>query len=131
MLLVADAPPHDDKAQAAWEQAEIARSRQIHIVPVAASGVGDKAQYLMRAMAALTQSRYIFLTDDSGVGNPHSEPSVDCYAVSRLDNLITRVVNGLILGERIEAKDNEIIRRKGNYQNGVCVAFKQTKPMPT
>lgn len=131
MLLVADAPPHDDKAQAAWEQAEIARSRQIHIVPVAASGVGDKAQYLMRAMAALTQSRYIFLTDDSGVGNPHAEPSVDCYAVSRLDNLITRVVNGLILGERIEAKDNEIIRRKGNYQNGVCVAFKQTKPMPT
>lgn len=130
MLLVADAPPHDDKVQATWEQAEIARSKQIHIVPVAASGVGDKAQYLMRAMAALTQSRYLFLTDDSGVGNPHAEPSVDCYVVSRLDNLITRVINGLILGQRIEANDDDIIRRKGNYQNGVCTTLEQTPSLP-
>jgi hypothetical protein len=120
MLLVADAPPHDEKSQAAWDQAEIARSQQIHILPVGASGVGDKAQYLMRAMAALTQSRYIFLTDDSGVGNKHAEPSVDCYVVTRLDNLITRVINGLIVGKRIEAKNESIVRRKGNYQNGLC-----------
>ena len=127
MLLVADAPPHDQNSLATWKQAELARTQQIHIVPVAASGVGDKAQYLMRAMAALTQSRYIFLTDDSGVGNAHAEPSVNCYVVSRLDNLITRVVNGLILGQRVEAKESDIIRRKGNYENGVCADIDNTK----
>ena len=30
------------------------------------------AEYVMRAMAAATQSRYLFLTDDSGIGNPHA-----------------------------------------------------------
>ena len=130
MLLVADAPPHDENSQTTWNQANKARSQQIHIVPIGASGVGDKAQYLMRTMAALTQSRYIFLTDDSGVGNAHAEPSVDCYAVTRLDNLITRVVNGLIVGKRIEAQERDIIRRKGNYQNGVCFDIEKADTEP-
>ena len=55
---------------------------------VAASGVADKAEYAMRAMAAATQSRYLFLTDDSGVGNPHAPPAIDCYLVTRLDALV-------------------------------------------
>lgn len=77
MLLVADAPPHADKMLATWNAALEARLRQIHIAPVAASGVAASAQYLMRSMAALTQCRYVFLTDDSGVGNPHEEPDTE------------------------------------------------------
>ena len=38
----------------------------------------------MRAMAAATQSRYLFLTDDSGIGNPHAPPAIDCYRVTKL-----------------------------------------------
>ena len=53
-----------------------------------ASGVGPGAEYMMRAMSALTQSRYIFLTDDSGIGNPHAPPSVDCYNVTSLQTSI-------------------------------------------
>ncbi len=34
----------------------------------------DKAEYAMRAMAAATQSRYTFLTDDSGIGNAARRP---------------------------------------------------------
>src|SRR5690606_739428 len=81
LLLVADAPPHDELFARTWAAAEAARARRIHITPVAASGVADEAEYAMRAMAAVTQSRYLFLTDDSGVGNPHAAPAIDCYLV--------------------------------------------------
>ena len=120
VLLVADAPPRDENLGKAWDQAILARTEQIHIVPVAASGVGPKAEYMMRAMAAATQSRYIFLTDDSGVGNPHAEPDVDCYIVTRLDTMVKRVLSDLIKGERVEPSDEEIIRTVGNYNAGIC-----------
>jgi len=120
LFLIADAPPHDDKMRATWNAAEQARAKNIHIVPVAASGVGDEAEYLMRSIAAFTNSRYLFLTDDSGYGNPHAEPKVDCYVVTQLNNMMIRVINSLIAGERQEPTDNEIIRTVGNYDKGVC-----------
>ena len=120
MMLVADAPPRDENIGKAWDQAILARPESIHIVPVAASGVGPKAEYVMRAMAAVTQSRYIFLTDDSGVGNPHAEPDVDCYIVTRLDTMVKRVLSSLITGTRVEPGEAEIIRTVGGYNRGVC-----------
>ena len=121
-LFVADAPPHSDDVANAWAATEVAREKRIQIVPVASSGVDDAAQYLMRAMAAVTQSRYIFITDDSGIGNSHAEPSVDCYKVTKLNSLILRVLDGQISGKRIEPKENEIIRSVGDYDNGKCRA---------
>jgi len=120
LFLIADAPPHDDKMRATWGAAEQARDRNIHIVPVAASGVAEDAEYLMRSIAAFTNSRYVFLTDDSGYGNSHAEPDVDCYVVTQLNNLMIRVLNSLISGVRQEPTDNEIIRTVGNYDEGVC-----------
>lgn len=120
LLLVADAPPHQNRISATWQSALSARTQQIHIVPVAASGVASEAEFLMRAMAALTHSRYVFLTDDSGVGNAHEEPDVDCYIVTRLDNLLVRVVDSLLTGERKEPANEEIIRQVGNYSAGRC-----------
>lgn len=121
LLLVADAPPHDDKFGRTWAAAEVARAKRIHITPVAASGVADKAEYAMRAMAAATQSRYLFLTDDSGVGNPHAPPAVDCYLVTRLDALVRRVIDSQISGRRIEPDEHEVIRSVGKYDAGKCV----------
>lgn len=121
LLLVADAPPHDDRFARTWQAAEAARAKRIHITPVAASGVADKAEYAMRAMAAATQSRYLFLTDDSGVGNPHAPPAIDCYLVTRLDTLVRRVIDSQISGRRIEPDENEIIRSVGNYDAGKCI----------
>ncbi|RZJ28974.1 MAG: VWA domain-containing protein, partial [Brevundimonas sp.] len=120
VVLVADAPPHDDRIAATWAQVQEARARRIQITPVAASGVGHRAEFVMRAAAAATQSRYLFLTDDSGVGNPHATPEVKCYVVSRLDSLLRRVLDGQISGRRIEPTDNEVIRRVGPYDRGVC-----------
>jgi hypothetical protein len=121
LLLVADAPPHDENIGKAWRAAEAARAGRIQIVPVAASGVADTAEYVMRAMAAATQSRYIFLTDDSGIGNPHAPPAVDCYLVTRLDTLVRRVLDTQISGRRVEPREGEVIRSVGQYDNGKCV----------
>jgi len=74
----------------------------------------------MRNMAHLTKGRYLFLTDDSGIGNAHAEPTVDCYVVTHLDGLVTRVLDGLITGERQEPDSDDIIRQVGNYQSGRC-----------
>jgi hypothetical protein len=127
MLHVADAPPHAENASDAWQQALSLRTRGVHIVPVAASGVADDAQYLMRSMAALTQGRYLFLTDDSGVGLPHQEPDVPCYVVTRLDGLIERVVASLLVGHRIEPQADAILRRTGDYGRGVCRSTSQQR----
>lgn len=121
MLLVADAPPHDNRMGRAWAATEAARARRIHIVPVAASGVADEAEYAMRAMAALTQSRYLFLTDDSGVGNAHAAPAIDCYLVTRLDALLRRVIDSQLSGRRIEPQAGEVIRSVGQYDGGRCI----------
>ena len=120
MLWIADAPPHDERVAASWQAAENARFRRIQIVPVAASGVDARAEYFMRAAAAATQSRYLFLTDDSGVGNPHAPPEVDCYLVTRLDQLVRRVLDSQISGHRVEPADNEVIRTVGLYDHGRC-----------
>ncbi len=121
MLLVADAPPHEEAIAPTLAATERLRSRGVQIVPVAASGVEDSAQYVMRTMAALTQGRYIFLTDDSGVGNPHAEPDLACYVVTRLDQLIARVLAGIAEGRRIEPGPGEVIRAVGDYERGRCL----------
>lgn len=121
LLLVADAPPHAEDVSKAWLAVEHLRAQRVQIVPVGASGVGDLAEYVMRAMAAATQSRYAFLTDDSGIGNPHAPPAVDCYLVTRLDNLLTRIIDSQVSGRRIEPERHEVIREVGQYDAGRCV----------
>lgn len=121
LLLVADAPPHDRNVARTWAAAEAARGKRIQIVPVAASGVADTAEYVMRAMAAATQSRYIFLTDDSGIGNPHAPPAVACHIVTRLDTMVRRVLDSQISGRRIEPREGEVIRTVGRYDDGKCI----------
>ena len=119
-LLVADAPPHDRHIAETWDTGLLSRVNGIHIVPLAASGVDKTAEFLMRSMAQITGGRYLFLTDDSGIGNPHAKPTVDCYIVTRLDGLVTRTLSSLIKGERVEPEAGEVIRSVGNYRSGVC-----------
>lgn len=121
LLLVADAPPHNADIPLTWLAAEHLRKNRVHIVPVGASGVADTAEYVMRAMAAVTQSRYTFLTEDSGIGNPKAPPAIDCYLVTRLDQLLRRVIDSQISGRRIEPEKNEVIRAVGQYDAGRCV----------
>ncbi|MEE4450085.1 vWA domain-containing protein [Novosphingobium resinovorum] len=121
LLLVADAPPHAEDVPRAWLAAENLRANRVQVVPVGASGVGDLAEYVMRAMAAATQSRYAFLTDDSGIGNPHAPSAIDCYLVTRLDKLLTRIIDSQVSGRRIEPGKADVIRAVGQYDAGKCV----------
>ncbi|MEM7700802.1 MAG: vWA domain-containing protein [Pseudomonadota bacterium] len=121
LLLVADAPPHNADIPRTWLAAEHLRRNRVHIVPVGASGVADTAEYVMRAMAAVTQSRYTFLTEDSGIGNPKAPPAIDCYLVTRLDQLLRRVIDSQISGRRVEPDKSEVIRTVGQYDAGRCV----------
>jgi hypothetical protein len=120
LFLVADAPPHDENLGITLDKAKAARRMGLRIYPLAASGVADTAEYLMRVMASTTHSRYLFLTDDSGVGNAHAEPKVPCYTVSRLDQLLIRVIASELSGQRVEATDDQIIRSVGQQDGGVC-----------
>jgi hypothetical protein len=98
LFLVLDAPPHRkdsviDKIQTVTAQAAAAG---IRIIPVASSGVDKNTEFLLRAMAIATGGTYVFLTDHSGVGNDHIEPTAGSYQVEHLNNLLVEIANRYI-----------------------------------
>ena len=122
VFLIADAPPHSEFAQRAFDAVVALRRQGLAIYPLASSGAAVETELIMRAAAMLTLSEYLFLTDDSGVGNPHEEPSIPCYHVQRLDRLMIRMIAGELAGERVPPDPEHIIRTVGNPVEGVCVA---------
>ena len=120
MFLIADAPPHTDKLQDTLDQVYEARKKGIHIHPLVASGAGNTAEYILRTAACLTHGRYLFLTDDSGIGDSHGEPHIPGFIVTTLENLFVRVVNSELSGRRVEAAGNDIIRTVGRVVDGVA-----------
>jgi len=117
---VADAPHHDQNAPAMAAAIGQARAQGIHIYPVASSGIDEFTELTMRTAAQVTLGRYLFLTNDSGVGGPHKEPSIPCYFVTKLDSAILRMVDIELTGAYHEPAPAEIIRTGGNPQNGAC-----------
>ena len=98
MFLVLDAPPHED-AQVIDEVVKYTREaaeKGIRIVPVAASGVDKSCEYLLRSMAAMTGGTYTFLTNDSGIGYDHMEPTIGSYDVEKLNDMMVRIVSGYL-----------------------------------
>lgn len=98
MFLVLDAPPHDDPQIIAEtvEHIREAAEKGIRIVPVAASGVDKSCEYLLRSMAIMTGGTYVFLTDDSGIGGGHIEPTIGSCEVEKLNDMMVRIVCGYL-----------------------------------
>jgi L-rhamnose mutarotase len=96
LFLVLDAPPHHETGviAALQEQIQKAAAAGIRIIPIAASGVDKETEFLMRMMAIATQGTYVFITNDSGVGESHLEPTVGNYQVEFLNNLLVRLIDG-------------------------------------
>ena len=92
---------------------DAAAAKDVHIYPVAASGADARAEFTMRTAAQITGGRYVFLTNDSGVGNGHAEPHIPCYAVTRLDSAIIRSIETELTGKPAEANASEILRNVG------------------
>ncbi|MEM6995614.1 MAG: vWA domain-containing protein [Myxococcota bacterium] len=123
-FVVADAPPHAQDMVGTMTAVESLRQKGVAIYPVAASGVAAEAEMIMRAAAATTGAQYIFLTDDSGVGNGHAEPHIPCYAVQHLRSAMSRMLTTELSGRRIEADPRRTIRSVGKNNAGVCAPLR-------
>ncbi len=117
---VADAPHHDGDEGALASAVSAAEALDVHIYPVASSGIDELTELTMRSAAQLTGGRYLFLTDDSGVGGPHKEPTIPCYFVTKLDSAILRMVDIELTGIYREPPAAEIIRTGGDPREGAC-----------
>lgn len=98
MFLVLDAPPHDDVQiiDEVVKYTKAAAEKGIRIIPVAASGVDKSTEFLLRSMALTTNGTYVFLTDDSGIGGSHIEPTIGSYEVEKLNDMMVRIVGEYI-----------------------------------
>ncbi len=94
LFLVLDAPPHHSPkiVQQLHNLATKAAAKGIKIIPVTGSGIGKSTEYLMRCLSLTTNGTYVFLTDDSGIGNPHIAPTTDTYKVELLNDLLVRLI---------------------------------------
>ncbi len=94
MFLLLDAPPHltEENIETIHQQIKIAQKDGIKIIPVVASGADKTVEMLMRFFSISTNGTYVFLTDDSGVGNPHLKPTTSKYEVEKLNDLIVRLI---------------------------------------
>lgn len=77
-----------------------AAEKGIAAVPVAASGVDVPTQYVLRSTALITGGTYVFLTDDSGIGNRTRQTRrrrVCCGSIS--NSCLVRVIGELYDGK--------------------------------
>ena len=96
-FLVLDAPPHTE-SEVQGIGVDIANSLLmaseygIRIIPVyCSSDSGNETEFILRSYALVTGGTFIFLTDHSGIGNPHAEPTVGEYDVEFLNDCMVRV----------------------------------------
>lgn len=108
LFLLLDAPPHynDDNVTKLQNLAKKAAQKGIRIIPIAASGIDKSTEYLMRAIALETNGTYLFITNHSGIGNNHIEPSTESYKVEMLNDLILRVITQNCSVNNCNSKEN-------------------------
>lgn len=95
LFLLLDAPPHSD-AQIIDQINTLIRNaseKGIKIIPILASGGDKSTEFLMRYFSIATNGTYIFITNHSGIGGEHIEPTIGEYEVEYLNDLLVRVIN--------------------------------------
>ena len=91
-FLIFDAPPHEGREAELLAAVKAAAGKGVRLVPVVASNADRNTELFGRALAICTGGTYVFLTNDSGVGESHLEPIVGSYTVELLQDLIVRVI---------------------------------------
>ena len=93
-FLILDAPCHQDSVTLALlhEQIMNAAALGVRIVPVVCSGLDKSGEYLLRALALATNGTSFFLTDDSGIGGQHLQPTTDSLTVEHLNDMMVRTI---------------------------------------
>jgi hypothetical protein len=120
-FLIADAPPHRRDAEQTLAHLNTLRKKGVAIYPVYASSnypaESEAAEVVMRAGALITGGQYLFLTDDSGVGDAHAEPHIPYYHVEKLNQLVIRMIAGELSGKRTDPDAANVIRTVGAPPN--------------
>lgn len=122
---VGDAPQHITESKTTRAALDAAIQKDVHLYPVSASGTDELLEATMRSAAQITGGRYLFLTNDSGVGGSHKEPSIPCYHVTKFTNAMVRMVESEMKGTRIEPDAADVLRTVGNPQDGRCTLQSQ------
>ena len=118
---VADAPQHTYYASVMKQSIEAVQGLNVHVYPVSGSGADDLLELTMRSAAQLTGGRYLFLTDDSGIGAAHKAPEIPCYYVTLLEKALVRVASMELSGTYIEPAAADVIRVDGSANpDGTC-----------
>jgi len=94
IFMVLDAPPHhtDDVIQSIQESVKQAAAKGIKIIPISASGIDKDTEFFLRYIDIATNGTYVFITNDSGIGNNHIAATVGPYQVEYLNNLMERLI---------------------------------------
>jgi hypothetical protein len=94
-FLVLDAPAHQDHqgvVESLQKSVKQYADLGVKLIPVFCSGPDKNCEFMCRLFAVLTGGTYVFLTDDSGVGEEHLEPSVGDFQVEPLNDLLVRLI---------------------------------------
>ena len=93
---VLDAPPHETASNTQTMHAAVMTAAQkgIRICPIICSGADTLTEYVMREAAIQTGGTFVFVTDDSGIGNAHHDPQLPDVTVEALNSLMVRLING-------------------------------------
>ncbi len=94
LFLILDAPPHNpsEMPEKLKKYIELAAKKGIRIIPIASSGIDKNTEYFLRALALGTNGTYTFLTNHSGIGNGHIDPTTDKYDVETLHDMLVRLI---------------------------------------
>lgn len=97
---VLDAPAHEgSKYEEKFNKAVMtAAEKGIRICPIICSGAAELTEYTMRQAAIYTGGTFIFVTDDSGIGNSHHDPELPNVTVELLNSMLVRLVKGYHTG---------------------------------
>ncbi|MEZ6123306.1 MAG: vWA domain-containing protein [Planctomycetaceae bacterium] len=130
LFLVGDAPPHPEKASRTMHCVQQLREQGVRMFPVGASGMDKTAEVLMRTASLLTMGQYLFLTDHSGIGNPHATPDVPQFAVERLDRLMIRMIASELAGKRLVPEEVIAIEHgeRYSYAAPICTPIVRRPP---
>ena len=98
-FMILDAPAHKDEqgvVESLQKSVTEFSAKGIKIIPVFCSSYSKDCEFMCRQFAILTGGTYVFLTNDSGVGESHVEASVGDYEIEKLNELIIRLIDKYI-----------------------------------
>ncbi|MCF8245760.1 MAG: T9SS type A sorting domain-containing protein [Saprospiraceae bacterium] len=122
LFLLSDAAPHAEAKADMKKLMEKAAAMGVRIIPLACSGTNKNYEYLQRSMALATNGTYACLTNHSGVGGNHEEPTTDSYKVELLNTLLQRLIEQSVFVPECNENDQPLPLDK------MPVAFQPNNP---